>query len=145
MLHIHSLQVLFGKNLGKALQIVDCGGVFCLQGQPSGRQIFHVRRGCVGDEEGFLIDDEQGTQRRRRVTWLCCCVEQVQAGSSSELYLVFPSSYCECQAFQFDVLSKQELLLVSFGGAASPAGRGFCCVSMPFVVCECAFSGPRGT
>lgn len=54
------------------------------------------------------------------MTWLFCCVAQVQAGPSSEPYLVFPTSYCECQAFQFDVLSKQELLLVSFLGCCVP-------------------------
>lgn len=79
------------------------------------------------------------------MTWLFCCVAQVQAGSSSEPYLVFPASYCECQAFQFDVLSKQELLLVSFWGTVCQAGREFCCVALPFVVCERASSGPRGT
>lgn len=38
-----SLHVLFDKNLSKALQIVDKGGVFCFQGASSGRKVYHVR------------------------------------------------------------------------------------------------------
>lgn len=38
-----SLKVLFNKLLPKALRTLDVGGVFCFQGESSGRVVYHVR------------------------------------------------------------------------------------------------------
>ncbi|KAL6784269.1 hypothetical protein ACKKBG_A05490 [Auxenochlorella protothecoides x Auxenochlorella symbiontica] len=74
--HLVSLSVVFGKLLPKALRTLDTGGVFCFQGEPSGRSVYHI-----------------------------------QGQSGSEPYLVYPEHFCECHAFQFDVLTKQDAVL----------------------------------
>ncbi|KAK2077134.1 hypothetical protein QBZ16_004768 [Prototheca wickerhamii] len=72
---------------------------------PALQRICDALLGSV-ESTGHLTDEQLG---------------RCQAGPSSEPYLVFPTSYCECQAFQFDVLSKQELLLCKHQLAAKLA------------------------
>ena len=45
---------------------------------------------------------------------------QVQGQSSSDRYTVYPWHYCSCQAFFYDVVSKQEAHFVSGAGRLRP-------------------------
>ena len=44
---------------------------------------------------------------------LCCWVQVQGSKAPTGAYLVFPSHYCSCEAFFFDVISKGEATSVS--------------------------------
>eukprot|EP00803_Ostreobium_quekettii_P006175 evm.model.scf_450.6 EVM.evm.TU.scf_450.6 scf_450:67200-68896(+) len=67
-----SLNVLFQRNLARALEIVDAGGVECFVGRNSKRRVFQVR-----------------------------------GKSAADCYTVFPSHYCSCHAFFYEVCKHQ--------------------------------------
>lgn len=50
----HSLDSLYQKNLRKALELVEEGGVVCFKGEATGRTIFHVSVAGAGMSWGRL-------------------------------------------------------------------------------------------
>ncbi|CAD7702376.1 unnamed protein product [Ostreobium quekettii] len=68
-----SLNVLFQRNLARALEIVDAGGVECFVGRNSKRRVFQVR-----------------------------------GKSAADCYTVFPSHYCSCHAFFYEVVCRSD-------------------------------------
>ncbi|KAG2498191.1 hypothetical protein HYH03_003945 [Edaphochlamys debaryana] len=66
-----SLHLLFGKNLAKALEVVDAGGITAHVGERSGRTVYKVP-------------------------------------GRGDVYTVFPSHYCSCQSFMYDIVGRGE-------------------------------------
>lgn len=86
-----SLHLLYGKNLAKALEVVDGGGIVCYEGARTRRRVFRV-----------------------------------PARKPADAYTVFPSHYCSCQSFQFDVVGRGEAVCVSVRRAGAVVATASC-------------------
>ena len=102
--HLECLAFIFKENhLANALELVQLGRVKRLVAERSGRSAFQVQgKSSSSSSSSSLATGAGGTGTTRKPGGL-------KAGA--EEYLCFPSHYCSCRAFQWDVISRGEQLI----------------------------------
>ncbi len=92
----NSLHFLFDKVLEKAVDIVQNSCVKRVVGEASGRELFQVKA------------KRPASSRRSR---------RSSGEAQQDDYLVLPFHYCSCHAFQYEVINRGDMFLVSLGQA----------------------------
>jgi hypothetical protein len=84
-----ALHTLFDRNLARGLALAEGGGVTRFVGSTSGRTVYQVRAGGGGGGHG------RGSSARSD-----------HGGHHPAAHTTFPSHYCDCDAFYFDVVHR---------------------------------------